>query len=214
MATLGIESGIRQPRQQRSRDAWERILNAGVTILEEGGTTAFTIAAVCERAHVVPRAIYARVDDKDVLFLAVYEHGMARIRRDHEVFSEAKGWRGLATDAVVTRAVREVARIFARHARLLRAVVLISGVDPEVTSRGAAHAQDLADRFTARLLGAGVAQARPHPEAAIRTAFEVVFSALVIRTAYGPGFVGAAPGTEDFVARLDVMMRNYLLQND
>jgi AcrR family transcriptional regulator len=207
----GPEMRVRAPQQQRSRESWERVLNAGVAILEDGGTTAFTIAAVCERAQVVPRAIYARVEDKDALFLAVYEHGMARIRRDHEVFADTKRWTGLTIDATVTRAVREVAAIFARHSRLLRAVVLIAGVHPEVTRRGAFHAQDLADRFTARLLSAGVADEQPDPEAAVRMAFEVLFSALVIRTAYGQAFLGAPVGPQEFVARLDRMIRACLL---
>ena len=40
---------IRPPVQRRSREAWERVLNAGVELLEEGGYDAFTIAAVCDR---------------------------------------------------------------------------------------------------------------------------------------------------------------------
>ena len=68
---------VRPPKQQRSREAWNRVLDAGVAILEDGGYDAFTIAAVCERASVAPTAIYARTTSKDALFLAVYEHGIA-----------------------------------------------------------------------------------------------------------------------------------------
>ncbi|MEV5354955.1 hypothetical protein [Streptomyces sp. NPDC052693] len=35
---------IRQPRQERTRQAWARILDAGVALIEEGGYEAFTIA--------------------------------------------------------------------------------------------------------------------------------------------------------------------------
>jgi AcrR family transcriptional regulator len=79
---------IRPPRQERSRRAWDRVLDAGVALLEEAGYEGFTIAAVCERAHVPPRAIYDRAPTKDALFLAVYEHGMARIKADHEIFTD------------------------------------------------------------------------------------------------------------------------------
>ena len=47
----GLE--VRPPKQQRSRQAWNRVLDAGVSILEDGGYDAFTIAAVCERAGCV-----------------------------------------------------------------------------------------------------------------------------------------------------------------
>ena len=63
---------IRPPRQERSRRAWDRVLDAGVALLEEAGYEGFTIAAVCERAQVPPRAIYDRAPTKDALFLAVY----------------------------------------------------------------------------------------------------------------------------------------------
>ena len=79
---------IRPPRQERSRRAWARVLDAGVTLLEEAGYEGFTIAAVCHRAQVPPRAVYDRAPSKDALFLAVYEHGMARIssvRRAHRI---------------------------------------------------------------------------------------------------------------------------------
>src|SRR5215470_10697855 len=79
----GASLQIRPPRQARTQQAWNRVLDSGVEILEEGGYDAFTIAAVCERAHVPPRALYDRVTSKDALFLAVYEHGMARVAADH-----------------------------------------------------------------------------------------------------------------------------------
>src|SRR6185437_13132194 len=115
---------IRPPRQERSRRAWDRVLDAGVALLEEAGYEGFTIAAVCERAHT-----------KDALFLAVYEHGMARIKADHEIFTDPARWLGLDAAALIEAVVREVTAIFSRHQALLRAVVLISGVHSEVYRR-------------------------------------------------------------------------------
>ena len=86
---------VRPPKQQRSREAWNRVLDAGVAILEDGGYDAFTIAAVCERAAVAPTAIYARTTSKDALFLAVYEHGIGRLRAEQGVFADADRWTGL-----------------------------------------------------------------------------------------------------------------------
>jgi AcrR family transcriptional regulator len=57
-------------RQRRSREAWNRVLDADVELLETGGYETFTIAAVCDRAQVAPRALYERADSKDALFLA------------------------------------------------------------------------------------------------------------------------------------------------
>jgi AcrR family transcriptional regulator len=210
---MGTESlEIRPPLQQRSREAWTRILDAGVALLEEGGYEAFTIAAVCERAQVPPRAIYARADSKDALFLAVYDHGMARLKAEQAVFADEEQWRGLSPRQRCAKAVLEVAGPFFRHAALLRSVVLISGAHPEVYRRGSSQVREIGDLFTARLLQTATDIDQPDPEAAVRALFDVVFSALVVRTAYGPGFTGPAATDDDFMETLIDMAHRYLLR--
>ncbi|WP_378295989.1 TetR/AcrR family transcriptional regulator [Actinomadura sediminis] len=145
---------IRPPRQERSRQVWARIPDVGVQVVEEGGYEAFTIAAVCGRADVAPPTVYARVDTKDALFLAVYEHGIAQVSASQEVFSDQRRWDGLAPERLVREAVTELAGVFFRHVRFLRAVVLISGAHPEVERRGSVHARRLGEEFTAVLLRA------------------------------------------------------------
>ena len=100
---------IRPPLQERSRRAWDRVLDAGVILLEEAGYEGFTIAAVCERAQVPPRAVYDRAPSKDALFLAVYERGMARLKADHGIFGDPAHWLGLDADDLIEAAVRELA---------------------------------------------------------------------------------------------------------
>jgi AcrR family transcriptional regulator len=203
---------IRPPVQRRSREAWERVLNAGVELLEEGGYDAFTIAAVCERAHVAPRAIYARADNKDALFLAVYEHGMTRLRADQAVLMDEERWRGLPADQLAIGVVGEVAAIFFRHAALLRAVVLISGVHQEVYRRGAYYSRQLGDLVTNLLLLGRDAIDSPDPATAARAAFNAVFSALVLRVAYGPTFAAPLADDQIFLETLSLMVRRYLFR--
>lgn len=200
---------IRPPRYRPAREAWNRVLDAGLSLLEEGGYGAFTISAICERANVAPRAIYDRADSKDALFLAVYEHGAARLRAEHAVFSDAKRWQQPTAEALASDAVRAVAGIFARNAAFLRSVVLISGVHPEIYRRGARDERDLSDRFTDVILHVREDIRRPDPEAAIRMAFHAVFSSLVLRV----GWTQLASGTidgEPFVAELITMVNRYL----
>src|SRR3954452_14711405 len=102
---------VRPPKQRRSREAWQRVLDAGVAILEDGGYDAFTIAAVCERARVAPPALYARTASKDALFLAVYEHGIARLRADQGVFADSVRWPNLAPADLVRKAIAEMVGI-------------------------------------------------------------------------------------------------------
>lgn len=201
---------VRPPLQRRSREAWNRVLDAGVALLEEGGYEAFTIAAVCARAEVAPRALYARVDTKDALFLAVYEHGMERVRADELVLEDDARWAGLPPEQVVAEAVHEIAATFRRHAALLRSVILISGAHEEVYRRGGAYVRGLGDRFVALVLRHTDAVDHADVPAAARAAFTMLFSTLVIRTAYGPGFVAPVGDDDAFLRELAEMVRRYL----
>ncbi|MEW2395506.1 helix-turn-helix domain-containing protein [Streptomyces sp. NPDC046862] len=204
------EFAIRPPRQERTRQAWTRILDAGVAIIEEGGYEAFTIAAVCERAQVAPRAIYDRTTSKDALFLAVYEHGLSIIRADEEVFDRPERWAGLDARTLAEKAVAEVAGIFERHGAFLKPIVLLSGAHPEVYRRGRVYTARTADRFTALLLGVRDQITHSDPESAVRLCFSTVFASLVLRIAYGPGFAAPAVDTDAFTRHLAQTAVRYL----
>ena len=203
---------VRPPLQRRSRETWAKVLDAGVAVLEDGGYEAFTIAAVCARAQVAPTALYARTTSKDALFLAVYEHGIARLRSGQDVFDDGARWAGLTPAARVREAVAEAVGISLRHERFLRAVVLVSAVHPEVRRRGSRYSRELGEAFARVVLTARDAITHPDPEAAVRSCFGTVFAALVIRTAYGPGFATVEPvDDEQFVAELGETAVRFLL---
>ncbi|WP_345771274.1 TetR/AcrR family transcriptional regulator [Geodermatophilus normandii] len=183
-----------------------------MALLEDGGSEACTIAAVCERAQVAPRALYARVDTKEALFLAVYEHGIARLLADQEAFADAGRWAGLAPADLVRAAVAQVTGIFLRHERFLRAVVLVSAAHAEVRRRGSDHGRLLGDLFASVVLRVSDAVRHDDPEAAVRSCFGTVFATSVIRVAYGPGSATPAPvGDDAVVADLGETAVRYLL---
>ncbi len=209
---MDADMEVRPPLQRRSREAWSRVLDAGVAILEDGGYDAFTIAAVCERAQVAPTAIYARTTSKDALFLAVYEHGIARLRSDQQVFADEARWTGLAPAELVRAAVAETVGISLRHERYLRAVVLVSAAHPEVRRRGSLNSRLLGEQFVRIVLGARSAIRHADPETAVWTCFETVFATSIIRVAYGAGFSTPVPVDDDvFVAGLGETAVRYLL---
>src|SRR4051812_40443063 len=203
---------VRPPKQRRSREAWNRVLDAGVAILGDGGYDAFTIAAVCERAGVAPTAIYARTTSKDALFLAVYEHGLAGVRSDQMVFRDDERWGGLPPADLVRGAVAELLGIWLRHERFLRSVVLVSAAHAEVARRGSRYVQELGDLFASVVLRAQDAVTHTDPEAAARSCFVTVFSGATIRVAYGADFASSSPvGDDTFVADLEETAVRYLL---
>jgi AcrR family transcriptional regulator len=212
MADGQQDLGVRPPQQRRSREAWNRVLDAGVGLLEDGGYEAFTIAALCARAGVAPPSLYARTTSKDALFLAVYEHGIGRLREGEEVFADEQRWADLAPAELIRTAVADTAGLFLANRRFLGAVVLISAAHAEVRRRGSRYAQQLGDGFTAVVLRAADAIEHADPEAAVRACFGTVFATSVIRVAYGPGFTTPSPVDDDtFVTDLGEQAARYLL---
>jgi AcrR family transcriptional regulator len=149
---------------------------------------------------------------KDALFLAVYEHGVARLRAGQEVFADEERWTGLAPADLVRAAVAETVRISLRQEHFLRAVVLASAAHAEVRRRGSRYSQELGERFAAVVLRGRDAIRHPDPEAAVRSCFGTVFATSMIRVAYGPDFATPAPVDDDaFVADLGETAVRYLL---
>ncbi|WP_030607500.1 TetR/AcrR family transcriptional regulator [Streptomyces sclerotialus] len=196
------ELEIREPRQERTRRTWARVLDAGVSLIEEGGYEAFTIAALCEKAQVAPRALYDRTTSKDALFLAVYEHGISRVTADQQAFTDPHRWQCLPANDMITAAVAQLTSLFQQHAAFLKPVLLLSGAHPEVLRRGRAHVHALADAFTAVLLHARDEITHPEPETAVRQCFATVFSACVVRTAHGPDFATREVDHQTFTEHL------------
>jgi AcrR family transcriptional regulator len=186
------QTTIVPPRQARTRAAWNRVLEAGVGLLESGGYDALTIGAVCERAAVSPPTIYARAAGKEQLLLAVYERAMQRITEDDALDPADERWAVMQPAGAVREAVARVARIWLDHAALLRAIVHRSAVDDEVRRRGSVASRDLAARFRAVLLIHRDALP-PAAEAAADMCFRLVYAALVQRVVYGADFESDLP---------------------
>ena len=188
------------------------MLDAGVAILEDGGYDAFTIAAVCERAAVAPTAIYARTTSKDALFLAVYEHGIAAMLAEQEVFGDDDRWAGLSPAELIRSAVAEMVGISLRHQRFLGSIVLISAAHEEVARRGSRYAEISATASRGSCSAPATPSGTRDPEAAARACFGTVFATTIIRVAYGPAFATSSPVDDDtFVADLGETAVRYLL---
>ncbi len=65
-------SAVRPPKQRRSRESYERVLDAAHALLEENGFEGFTVQEVAVRSGVSIGAIYERFGNKETLLRAVH----------------------------------------------------------------------------------------------------------------------------------------------
>src|SRR6478752_3969712 len=141
------EASVRPPKQKRSQESLERVLDAGTRLLEEQGLDAFTIQDVSRRADVSVGAIYARFGNKESLLRAVHRHAMESLRPEHEAVAAVDGRPRTPTREVVVAAVRTVAGIFHGNEKLLRAFMHLGAVDDVISRRGSEMSTDLARQF-------------------------------------------------------------------
>lgn len=183
---------VRPPRQERTRETWQRVLDTGLELLIAGGWDALTVSEVCRRCGISAPSLYARVDGRAGLFLAVYDYGIAQVRATQT--SNAVPAEPLDVDQAVAAAAHGMLTTFRQHEGFLRAVILRASVDPELRERGA-----LESRWA-------IAQAMenvPGEPSAVAAAGRVMFAESVLRIIYGEQFFTGSPDPDDrFVARL------------
>jgi len=196
---------VRAPSQERTRESWERIIDAGTRLLEEEGFEALTISAVCRAARVSPPTIYARVDGLAGLFWAIYDRGMTAVRatQDADLRAAAQTPPGSRerTIAVVTAGCAT----FVEHERFLRPVIRFASSNEALLARGAASSQALVDAMTDLLSHPGTDGA----EAVAR----MIYAECVFRVMYGDHFLGHSPESAvEFQERLTGLALARLMQ--
>jgi AcrR family transcriptional regulator len=150
MASLSTRSSRRGGRS-RGKPTRERLLNAAVELLEEGGYAAASVAAIAKRSGVAAGALYRHFPSKAELFVEVFRT-MAELKL--AALYEASSVRGSALtklDAVV----REFTCSALRQPRLAWALGY-EPVDPLVDAERLAYRQTYRERL-ADLLRLGIA---------------------------------------------------------
>jgi AcrR family transcriptional regulator len=201
---------IRPPLQKRSQESLERVLQAGLDLLQAAGFEGFTLQEVSRRANVSIGSIYARAASKEELILAIYDREMERIAAEQERI--ASPHEGLSSRELVETLVREMAEIMLGHAASLRVFMHRSAIDPEIWRRGSERSHVLANVFETSLLEHADELAHPDPELAIDVTYRFVYAALARRITHGPSFESPRETSdEDLVRELATAAANYLL---
>jgi AcrR family transcriptional regulator len=187
------EASVRPPKQKRSQESLERVLEASTKLLEEKGFDAFTIQDVSQRAEVSVGAIYARFGNKETLLRAVHRHAMESLRPEHETVAAVDGRPATGIRDVIVSAVQMVADIFRGNEKLLRAFMHLGAVDDEISRRGSESSIDLARQFAATVLAHRAELTHPDPETAVDVAFRMAYCTFARQVMYGPTFESDRP---------------------
>ena len=206
------DTTVRPPKQKRSQQSLERVLEASVQLLEDNGFEAFTIQDVSKRAGVSVGAIYARFGNKESLLRVVHRHAMETLRPEHEGVEAVDAGPADAREVIVG-AVCALAEIFRGNEDLLRAFMHLGAVDDEIARRGSESSVDLARRFEGTVLAHRDELAHPDPETAVDVAYRMAYCTFARQVMYGPEFESdRAISWDDLVAEVGSACAAYLLQ--
>jgi AcrR family transcriptional regulator len=207
------EAFLNPPLQERSRLAFERVLDAGTEVLREGGFEAFTITEVSRRANVSVGSIYGRAN-KEGLFLAIHARWTEQISAEQDELLLQLAARELEPSELVREAVAAVAHVFRAHGPLLQVFMIRGSLDATIRDRGADAAARNAETFERLLLAHRGAIAHADPELAVDVAFRLVYSTFARRVMRGDSFESRRPlAWDELTAELGEVCARYLLRS-
>lgn len=187
----------RAPKQSRSRQSFDRMIEAAKEILREGGLQALTLAEVSRRSRVSIGSIYCRVDSKEDLLRAVQASSLDAMENEFAALVNRVRRRALPLRELVPAIVRDLAQYLRRHAPLLNAFIATGAQDPVVAAVGRkAYSQNALD-FKLILLERHAEFRHPDAERAAATCFTVVYGALARYLGLG-GHVESGAGEGDW----------------
>jgi len=170
-------SRTKLPQQRRSRERFERVLDATELLLCESDNGEFTIQEVAARSGVSVGVIYTRVQNKDDLIHLAQQRIIMRVQQEEHGL-EGLPKPGASLDETVAAVIEGFASFLYRNAEVLRPVMNRASIDPEVAHTGnTAHARMML-RFIDALLQKRSRVLHPAPAAAGDACFRMVYATL------------------------------------
>jgi AcrR family transcriptional regulator len=140
------------PRQKRSRESLERLLDAAEERLAAVGIEAFTIADVVGAADLSVGAFYARFPDKTALLHAVQDRFHERMEPPIHAEMRRRGAEAQSLSEAADLLIDILAEHFADTRELSRAFMMSSVFDPVMRARGERVNRERREVFAAELL--------------------------------------------------------------
>jgi AcrR family transcriptional regulator len=204
-------SHARAPKQGRSRQSFERIIEATIESLRERPYDQITLAEICQRAGVSTGALYGRVTGKDELLRAVQVQFLARLGEQFtdEAQRIATGAHGLAE--VVPAVVSGLGRLLKENAAVLRSFMLRSAADEVIATAGRKSAQENHAKFSRLVEACGREIRHPKPARAIEASMTLIYASQARFLGLDSvGGLGDASQWNDMLEDLSDMMLAYL----
>jgi AcrR family transcriptional regulator len=202
---------IRPPLQRRSQESLERVLQAGLEVLQQDGFEGFTLQEVSRRAGVSIGSIYARVPSREALIMAIYEQAMSWTDEQNQIIRDAIR-DDLSPRERIEAIVADTANDMLGHADVLRVFMRQAPLNPDIWQRGAEKSHETSRVFERTILEHREDISHPEPELAVDVAWRMVYCTIARRITHGPKFESSrAVSDKKLVRELARAVADYLL---
>ena len=188
---------VRPPRQARSQQTLDRILDAAEVLVSEKGFDDTPVAEIARRAGSSVGAFYSRFPDKDALLGALNERFLVQAMATADDALDPARWQETSIEETAAAVVRFLVEIHREQRGLLRAFAQRMRVDPEFQARREQLAQHIASGLSALLLAHRAEIQHADSQRAVGFALTMVFGSLEHTILFGELRSGAFAWTDD-----------------
>jgi AcrR family transcriptional regulator len=169
---------VRPPRQARSQETLDRILDTAEALVAEKGFEDATVAEIARRSESSVGAFYARFRDKEGLLYALYERYFEQATATADEALDPVRWEGAGVTEIVGAVVPFLVAIYRERQGLIRAFVVRNQRDPEFRARQERLSHYVSERLSRLLLAR--AHEIGHPDPVRAAAFGLTLSVSAI----------------------------------
>jgi AcrR family transcriptional regulator len=123
---------VKPPRQQRSQETLERILEAAEACISEVGFRRATVAEIVKRADSSVGAFYSRFADKDALLRVLLDRFAEEVSVTIDAALRPELWEKVSFERVCQRLVHFMMRMMRQRAQLIKAIARATIDEPEL----------------------------------------------------------------------------------
>jgi AcrR family transcriptional regulator len=185
MPTANELRWVREPRQARSRETLDRILDAAETLVSEKGFEDATVAEIVRRAGSSVGAFYTRFRDKEGLLYALYERYLEQAIATADDALDPARWTGTPVPEMLEAVVGFLVRVYREQGGLIRAFVVRNQTDAEFQARQARLSHYVAEKLGGVLLARRDEITHPSPERAVGFGLAMVFATIEDTVLFG-----------------------------
>ena len=154
---------VRPPRQARSQDTLDRILDAAEALVAEKGFADATVAEVARRAGSSVGSFYTRFHDKDGLLYALYDRYFEQATATADAALDPARWDGVGIAEILRSVTRFLVEVYRERAGLIRAFVQRNHSDANFQTRQERLSHYVNEKLSALLLARAAEIAHPDP---------------------------------------------------